>query len=115
MNRSSALLAFLLLLTAPASTSATSVDTDILRGLKGYTILSVSSIEGEFEGCDYDKKIVLEDGSVFTCAEYNYMYSYHPDVVVFGKALTYQGRTFIDYKLLIEDEIFEMRPKVGKE
>ncbi len=115
MNRASALLVgFLLLSAVPASTSATSVDTHVLRELEGWTILSVSAIQGEFQGCDFDKKIVLEDGSVFTCAEYNYSYSYSPDVVVFGKMLTYQGRAFIDYKLVIEGEIFEMRAKVAK-
>jgi hypothetical protein len=95
----------------PTFTSASSCER-ILRKLEGWTILSVTSIQGEFEGCDFGKKIRLEDGSVFTCSEYNDTYSYSPDVIVFAKKTTYQGHTS---KLVIEDEIFEMEPKQPKE
>jgi hypothetical protein len=98
----------------PTFTSATSCER-LLRKLQGWTILSVTSIRGEFEGCDYGKKIVLEDGSVFTCSEYNYTYSYSPDVIVFAKKITYQGHSWIMVKLVIEDDIFEMESKQAKE
>ena len=115
MNKFKALItAFSLCCLFPTSTSASSCER-ILRKLKGWTILSVTSIQGEFEGCDYGKKIALEDGSVFTCSEYNYTYSYSPDVIVFAKRTAYQGHTLVMIKLVIEDEIFEMEPKQSKE
>lgn len=88
---------------------------DVLRQLEGWTILSVTSVDGEFEGCDFGRKIKLEDGSVLTCAEYNYTYSYNPDAVVFGKRISYGGHTFISLRLVVEDEVFEMEPKLAKD
>ena len=102
-----------LLVVCPAFASAGSCE-EILRQLEGWTVVSVTSIDGEFEGCDYGKKIALENGSVFTCAEYNYSYSYSPDEIVFAKTFTYQGNTLISFKLVIEDEIFEMESKLSK-
>jgi hypothetical protein len=77
--------------------------------------LSVTSIDGEFERRDFGRKINLEDGTVLTCAEYNYTYSYSPDAVVFGKRTSFNGRTFISLRLVGDDEVFELEPKAAKD
>ena len=107
------LVSALLVVVFPTLASAGSCE-HVLGQLEGWTVLSVTSIQGEFEGCDYGKKIALENGSVFTCAEYNYSYSYSPEVIVFAKTFAYQGKTLISFKLVIEDELFEMESKLAK-
>ena len=107
------LVSALLFVLFPILASAGSCE-HVLRQLEGWTVASVTSIEGEFEGCGYGKKIVLENGSVFSCAEYNYSYSYSPEVIVFAKTFTYQGKTLISFKLVIDDELFEMESKLAK-
>jgi hypothetical protein len=87
----------------------------VLEQLKGWTIISVTAVDGEFEGCDHGRKIKLDDGSVLTCAEYSYTYSYHPDAVVFGKRTPFNGHNFISLRLVVEDEIFEMEPEITKD
>jgi hypothetical protein len=115
MHKAKASIAALLLgCLFPAFSSAASCE-QILRRLEGWTIVSVTSIQGEFEGCDYGKKIALDDESVFACSEYNYTYSYSPDVIVFAKRMAYQGHSWISFRLVIEDEIFEMQPRPAKE
>jgi hypothetical protein len=107
------ILAALLSLLTPVGLRANCAD--VLRQLEGWTILSVTSVDGEFEGCDFGRKIKLEDGSVLTCAEYNYTYSYDPDAVVFGKRVSINGHTFMSIRLIVEDEVFEMEPKVARD
>ena len=51
---------------------------------------------------------------MFSCTEYNYSYSYSPEVIVFAKTFTYQGKTLISFKLVIEDELFDMESKLAK-
>lgn len=42
-----------------------------------------TQIDGEFEGCDYDKRYRLANGLVFVCGTYSYSYSYRPEVKIF--------------------------------
>jgi hypothetical protein len=87
----------------------------ILREMKGWTVVSVAAIDGEFGGCDFGRKIKLDDGSVLTCAGYGYLYAYHPDAVVFGKRSAFNGHNFISLRLVVEDEVFEMEPEITKD
>jgi hypothetical protein len=38
-------------------------------------------VEGDFEGCDYDKFIAFENGLVFECHTYHYHYAYRPELL----------------------------------
>jgi hypothetical protein len=87
----------------------------LLGQLKGWTVVGVTAINGEFEGCDFGRKIKLDDGSVLTCAGYSYMYAYHPDAIIFGKRSSFNGHTFISLRLVVEDEVFEMEPEITKD
>lgn len=41
-----------------------------------------SQIDGDFEGCDFNKVYPLLNGLILVCQEYNHSYSYMPEVVV---------------------------------
>ena len=75
--------------------------------LVGYTCVDCSNVVGDFEGADYDKPVALDNGMIFTFNEYNYTYSYRPEVAVFARKTTYQARTYYSYKLWIEDELYD--------
>jgi hypothetical protein len=76
-----------------------------LGHLVGYTIVASTNASGELEGADFDKVVKLENGMVFEFQTYDYFYAYHPDVIVLGKTYTLNsGKSFTDYKLIIEDE-----------
>lgn len=42
----------------------------------------VTQIDGEFDGCDYDKAYGLRNGALLVCREYTYFYTYAPEVIV---------------------------------
>ncbi len=44
-----------------------------------------TQIDGEFEGCDYDKVYPLRNGRLLICDEYHYTYSYSPQVIVLDR------------------------------
>jgi hypothetical protein len=78
--------------------------------LEGYTIEKVTHVSDEFEGCDYDKKIVLDNGWVLTCNTYHYYYAYHPAVAILTKPGFYRELGFVSIKMLVEgdDEALDM-------
>jgi hypothetical protein len=80
----------------------------LLRKLEGYTIIAVTSVDGEFQGCDYGRVIRLRNGSAFRCSSYGYIYAYSPDAIVFAKVTSIQGRSLATIKLLVEGELFDM-------
>ena len=87
--------------------SSADCDASDLTDLVGYTAIASASVPGEFEGADFDKTVKLDNGMIFEFLEYNYTYSYYPDVVVFAKSATYRGRELLLYKLLIEDQLYD--------
>jgi len=89
---------------------AQAIDVSDLHELVGYTLLTITDVPGTFEGADFNKVVKLSNGMVFEFEEYNYSYSYMPAVAVFARKLDSKesGRTFIVYKLVIEDEIYDV-------
>ena len=55
----------------------------------------------DFEGCEYDRVLIVDYSRSVTCAEYSYSYSYMPDIVIMssGNGL----------KACIDDEIYDIR------
>jgi hypothetical protein len=81
-----------------------------LSNYVGYTIIAVKTIvksvdkkgeKNEFEGCDYDRDIVFEDGTYVTCASYGYEYAYRPRAVVLSN-----GNNVI---MLVKDKVYQVR------
>ncbi len=79
-----------------------------LEEIVGYTALVSSNVTADFEGADFAKLVELDNGMIFRFREYKYTYSYRPDVIVFTRISTYQGRSITVYKLLIDDELYEV-------
>ena len=92
---------------------------DELEDLEGYTIIAVKTIKGwydederndsSFNGCSHGRIIVFTDGTVLTCAEYGYMYAYRPTAIIFAREFSWKGKPIYDIKMLVEDEVFDMR------
>jgi hypothetical protein len=68
---------------------------------EGYAVVEETQVDGEFEGCDFDKRIQLMNGLVFVCSSYNYSYSYMPDVLILQNIRTK------DLKVIIDDEEYD--------
>jgi hypothetical protein len=94
---------------APVLERAVSCDASDLSQIVGYTAITSTNVVGDFEGADYDKSVKLDNGMIFEFTEYNYAYSYRPDVIVFARAVTLQGRSVTVYKLMVEDELYDAR------
>jgi len=67
----------------------------------GYAVVETTQVDGDFEGCDFNKRIPLTNGLVFVCSEYNYSYSYMPEVLILKQVKS--G----DIKVLIDDDEYE--------
>lgn len=87
---------------------AFALDASDFSDLEGWTIAAVTNVNGEFEGCDFDRKIKFANGWVLTCSSYSYSYSYQPGAVIFAKNLNHKGRAFHAVKVLIDDEFYDM-------
>jgi hypothetical protein len=90
-------------------------DCDAEEELVGYTILAHTSVNGDFEGCDFDRVIRYANGMKTTRAGYSYTYSYGPDATVYAGPTTRIGPKNgfcggCDIKVCIEDELYDMEP-----
>lgn|SRR5574340_319462 len=92
---------------------------DDLGDLVGYTIIARKTIDGwhdDYEksdsssnGCSHGRVIVFTDNTALTCAEYGYQYAYRPTAVILAKEITFQGKLFYDFKMIVGDEVYDMR------
>lgn len=112
-KRAFATLAVFSILSIGLSSEALALRMSDLAKLVGYTIVysgyvtgyanedGSSRRDGDFEGCDYGRKIFVDDRYAFTCASYSYSYAYHPKVVVLSNGSS--------VKLIINDVIYDVR------
>lgn len=57
--------------------------------------------QSDFEGCDFDRTLIIDYGSVITCDEYSYAYAYMPDIVILGNGSRMEA--------CIDDEMYRVR------
>jgi hypothetical protein len=77
----------------------------------GYTIAGAKYIKGyvtkdgefktQFDGCDFGRQIVFDDGTYLTCTQYGYHYAYHPEAVL----LVRHG----EWVMIVDDKAYDMR------
>ena len=67
----------------------------------GYAVFDETQVDGEFEGCDFDKRIPLTNGLVFVCSTYSYSYSFMPEVLIL------QHVRSGDIKVLIDEDEYD--------
>ena len=110
MLRPIALGAALLVLSSAASALSAR---DFAR-YKGYTIVYAGTVtgfydrnhrdkadSGNFEGCEYDRKIFLDDRYEVTCSSYGYSYGFRPDAVILSNGYS--------KKLIVDDDVYDIR------
>jgi len=85
-----------------------SFDSYDFENLIGYTIIDVKHINGDFEGCDYGKKIVFMDGTYITCNCYHYHYTYSPKAIILAKSIKYKGQNLFLIKMIVDNYIYNM-------
>jgi hypothetical protein len=83
--------------------------------MEGWTLVKVASIRGAFEGCDFDRLIELDDGTILRCSSYGYQYSYAPTATVWAKRFATAGGAFSSVRLMVEGETYDMQPVPVKE
>lgn len=81
-------------------------DIDDICELDGYTMLTCTNVDGEFEGNSGDI-VKLLNGTMFELQDYNYNYAYNPEVGVFAKKIDMQGKSYILYKLFVENSVYD--------
>ncbi len=105
---------FLMLVASPAYADLA----DALEDLVGYTVIDSKTVErwydddekdDSFNGCSHGRVIVFTDGTALTCAEYGYQYAYRPTAVILAKEISCQGKSFYDFKMVVGDEVYDMR------
>ncbi|RJT26046.1 hypothetical protein [Buttiauxella izardii] len=85
---------------------AIALDASDFSDLEGYTVAKITKVDGDFEGCEYDKKITLINGWTLTCSTYHYSYSYSPQVAILSRDI---GSGY-SIKAVIGDYVYEMQP-----
>lgn len=96
-----------------------SIDTDKLADLVGYTIVAATRVDGSFDGADYDKPVLLENGWLFKFRTYHYHYAYHPNAIVLAKLTTADDlrsvgikplseKPLATYRLIIDDDLYDV-------
>ncbi len=98
MKRLSVLAGAILAAASVGTAWATPVE-DLVAG--GYVVVKATGISGDFDGCDHDLKVPLEDGGVFTCSSFGYMHAHNPKAVLLKKKGANQ------FKLVIEHAVFD--------
>lgn len=94
-----------------ANVSASLIDD--LSDFKGGKIVDSGRITGfidkdgkikkSFDGCEYNRKIIIDDRLTVTCQSYKYKYSYQPKAVIIDKGYG------SDMLLVVEDEAFKVK------
>lgn len=117
---------FLNLVVSLLFSSVVQADTlDKLSDLEGFYVLKVTTIDGwidkdkkqkktGFEGCDWDRVIIFDDGTTATCRTYGYSYSYRPKAALFVKPMTHNGTSFFSIKMLVGSDIYDMGVQLTK-
>lgn len=72
-----------------------------LEYLEGYQIIAKKQVNDDFEGCDYDKKIIFTDRTYVVCDEYDYTYSYMPTAIILSNGY--------DFKMCVNDRLYRIR------
>jgi len=83
---------------APAPSRGVRVD-DLIAA--GFTVLKDTKVVGDFDGCDYGRKVQLAAGGTFTCTGFGYMHAANPKAVLLKSP---DGR---QYKLVVGNAVFD--------
>ena len=80
---------------------------DDLRDLVGYIVVGGETIE-DFEGCEWDQRIVFMSGTHVTCKGYGYQYAYLETAVILAQPISVRGRVGFACKMAVSDTLYEV-------
>lgn len=83
---------------------------NLLQGMEGWTIIAITQVDGDFEGCDFNRPIRFINGMILECSTYSYTYAFMPDAVIFSKSEDISGHMYYQIKVLIDDDLYDMEP-----
>jgi hypothetical protein len=63
----------------------------------------------DFEGCDFDRTIIFDDGTGITCSSYGYQYAYRPTAVLLMKSMQISGKNFGQVVMIVESDSYDMQ------
>ncbi len=63
---------------------------------QGYGVVETTQVNGEYNGCEFNKQIPLTDGLLFQCNSYDYEYSYMPEVLILKHVTNGSIKVLID-------------------
>jgi hypothetical protein len=86
-----------------------SCDADDLCDLEGFTIVECTNVDGEFDGTDVGKAVTLQNGMIFTFESVSADVDIDPAAVILERSVIYQGRRVTLYKLLIDEEVYDVQ------
>jgi hypothetical protein len=92
------------LLAAPAQ-----ADCDDLEQVVGFTLVASTRVQGEFQGCDYDRLVAFDNGLTLRCSEHRPKQAQHPKALVFLRQFDVGGGTVSMVKACIDGEIYATR------
>lgn len=88
------------------SGQAFALDASDFSDFEGYTVAKITRVDGDFKGCEHDKKITLINGWTLTCNTYHYSYSYSPEVAILSRDI---GKGY-SIKAVIGNYVYDMQP-----
>jgi len=91
-----------------AARAHASCDADDLCDLEGFTVVECTNVNGDFDGADVGKAVTLANGMIFTFETVSVEVDIDPAAVLLARRVTYQGRQVTVYKLLIDDEVYDV-------
>jgi hypothetical protein len=104
------IIATLFVITGFSTPAHANISENELEQLKGFTILGAYTVTGfrdvngkksdSFEGCEFDRRIILNDSYSVMCSEYRYQYAYRPKAIMFS-----DGRSL---RMLVSGQLYKV-------
>jgi hypothetical protein len=63
---------------------------------QGFAVVEQTWVDGDYEGCEFNRILPFEDGLALRCTSYSYHYSYHPEVLIMQHFTSKAVRVLID-------------------
>ena len=62
----------------------------------GYGAIEKTQVNGDYQGCDFNRQIPLMDGLIFQCMSYSYHYAFMPEVLILKHVTNGSLKVLID-------------------
>lgn len=80
-----------------------------LEEVVGFTLVAATRVQGEFNGCDFDRLVEFENGLALRCSEQRPTRTQQPAAYVFLRQIGLEGNTLSLLKVCIAGHMYNMR------